>query len=353
MSNEYIQTHDQVPLPSPQDLQTIADFGSMVLRDLVTLVCAALIYGLYLCVFLMSSRTLLRRWKESSSSLLLMILSTMVFVFQTLRIPVLLYLTITMINLLFGPSDSPVLEKRRDALKHPSLSHFAAVLHWTRAVTMIVADAIVVWRACILPNINRVVAIGLSGVMILNAGNITVYPFMATFARNWMREHIEAVQIQSNSILIFSVVTNFLATALIGWMAWQNHKSHEGLPGISGDSEIKKVLVTLTEAGVIYLVLQVVNILLNASVPLNLANLEGGIIIALDVMDEIVTGFAAVSPLIVILVVQDNRSIFGRTDTELSAFSAKPPTTHSQRCSARISLALENLGIPFTPSEAC
>ncbi|KAH8825936.1 hypothetical protein DL96DRAFT_127660 [Flagelloscypha sp. PMI_526] len=351
MSNGNPQSVDQVPIISPDDLRTIADFGSIILRDLINLVVAALIYGVYICLFTISTRTLLRRWKGSSSSFLLMVLSTTVFIFQSLRIPVYLYLVTKEINILLRSSDDSALKHRLDALMHPSISHVTAILHWVRAITMAVADAIVVWRACAMPNRNRTIALALTCFMILNAGNLTVYPFMATFAKAWMREHDQLVQIQYSSGLLSSVATNFFATTLIGWMAWHNHKSSKGIIGISRDPQIEKILVTLIETGIIYLILQLVNTLLSLNIPTHLLQQDGGISIVLDVIDEIINGFAAVSPLIVILVVQDDKSLVGRTSTELSAFSAKPPTERGQTGATNFSVILsEHLGIPTSTS---
>ncbi|KAH8825937.1 hypothetical protein DL96DRAFT_1610286 [Flagelloscypha sp. PMI_526] len=351
MSHEHDDPTDQISTIYPANLRIIADYGTLILRDLISLVVACLIYGVYLCLFAISSRTLWRRWKESSSPPLLMALSSIVFVSQSLRLPVLFYLTIKEIKVLLGPSDESVLSDRLDVLRNEF--HVGAVVHWARATTVIVADAVVVWRACVMPNGVRLFAVALSSLMVFNAGNMLVYPMMVTFARAWMREHDRAVQIQYSSGLISSVVTNFFATALIGWMGWRHHASSKKVLGIlQSDPQIDKVLVTLVETGLIYLVLQLANTAVILVAPDGLFPQNGGIIIASYLMDEIILGFAAISPVVVILVVQDQTSILGSTWTELSAFRAKQPTNTSQIGATRFSVSLpNNLGLASrTPS---
>ncbi|KAH8834147.1 hypothetical protein DL96DRAFT_1579572 [Flagelloscypha sp. PMI_526] len=307
------------PLPptSPADIQTISDFGTQITGDFLTLVVAFLIYGAYICLFAMSTRILLRRWKTSSSSLLLMVLSMILFISQSLRIPTILYITAMDVKVLLGASDDPILVDRWEALR--VISHVTPIMHWSRAITTIVADAIVVWRACMMPNRETGFALALTGLMILNAGNILVYPFMFTFARAWMRQHDRIVQVQYSSGLVSSLVTNFFATAFIGWRAWRHHKNIKSVLGNARNPQVGKVLVTLVETGVIYLVLQFTNTLVNLVPPEAMLVPGGAMIYAQAVFDEIVLGFAAISPVVVILVVQGEKSVFRDPSTPSSS----------------------------------
>ncbi|KAJ3839487.1 hypothetical protein F5878DRAFT_118435 [Lentinula raphanica] len=123
-----------------------------------------------------------------------------------------------------------------------------------------------------------------------------------------------------------SIATNFTSTVLIGIKAYQHHKFMNTL-GMSS-TMVVKILLLLTESGVLYIAFQIVN--------LCLAFLDNGYLsdssfnIASHVWGVIMNFVAAMYPTIIILIVHHNNSLSHPRSTQVFSqthisFARSPP----------------------------
>lgn len=309
-------------MASSDDLELIAEFGSQIIGDVMTLGVNLLSYGLYFVLFVTSTRILLQRWKESRSSSLLLGLSTVLFLSQTIRMPTFIYLTVLDVKTLLMMPTIPLAD-RFDVLSVPG-GRTIPIIHWTRAFTLIVADGAVVWRASMMPNVNKHAILGLTGFMIFNACMLLIFPMIRSISPDWNFEHQDIMTDIIGSSYLTSTLTNLFATGIIAVSAWKHNNSLKGFVGSARNPQVLKVLITFVETGLIFVLLQLTNTLLAWVPPLDDVNYLN----ALSIIDELVLSFAAISPVIVILVVQSGRSILGTSEGP-SSIRAQAPASYN------------------------
>ncbi|KAH8831979.1 hypothetical protein DL96DRAFT_1589559 [Flagelloscypha sp. PMI_526] len=318
---------------SPEDIEMIGEFGDQIMNDLMSLGVILLAYGAYFVLFIASTRILISRWKESRSSALLLCLSVVLFISQSLRMPTMIYLTALDTKMLLQVPE-PILPARFDALVIIG-GHASPILHWTRAIAFIVADAIVVWRASMMPNVNRIAALGLTIFMVGNAAMLLVYPMIVSTAKDWVHEHVQIADNIVACAYFISMLTNLAATALIGFSAWKHHITLKGLIGSSGNPQVLKVLITFVETGIFYATLQLMNTAFYFVSSFNPPDFTTtpDFYKAAQIVDEITIAFAAISPVIVILVVQGGRSPL--SNVAPSSVRPQPPTSYNLSSTAK------------------
>ncbi|KIK51366.1 hypothetical protein GYMLUDRAFT_50601 [Collybiopsis luxurians FD-317 M1] len=140
---------------------------------------------------------------------------------------------------------------------------------WGLTVSMLCCDFIVVWRAWVLFQQERLWKIALVLSMIVNIGiqladcilddiNINVFTSNSSTILDWLS-------------LVVSLVVNMLATGLISWKAWNHYHSMKAA-AVYRKTRALNILLLLIESGAIYCTLQVlytVVTLLNTYGPAN------------------------------------------------------------------------------------
>ncbi|KAJ7071803.1 hypothetical protein B0H15DRAFT_1027677 [Mycena belliarum] len=207
------------------------------------LTAAAVSYGLFLCIGIMSSYTLIRKGLRGhhARQLLLAITLTMLLG-ATAHLGLYLGFILLQLPTLAAEYDDPIVLLRRLDIAQTCL----------RRLTYFLSDIIVVWRAWVIWQENRVVHAGLAVCLIATgATSITllVFNFNSEF------HHVVYPTLMKNFLGTFGLlVTNFVATALISYKLWyyrQNVKQYINLT-IHGSTKVEGVLILLMESGFFY-----------------------------------------------------------------------------------------------------
>ncbi|KAJ7588614.1 hypothetical protein C8J56DRAFT_1049531 [Mycena floridula] len=180
----------------------------------------------------------------------------------------------------------------------------------------ICGDGIVVWRAwavwsgqqsvIILPALTLLATfVCVIQTIELTASNI-VYGTIGTLA---------------NAASALSIATNLIAVLLIGFKAYQHWKFMKDTLGV-GTSATGKVLMFLTESGIVYVIFQIINFSLSVANKADGTPLKG----TTDIWGAIMIIFSAAYPSLVILIVYNQHSIARLT--EGSTAGSRNPGTH-------------------------
>ncbi|KAJ7494302.1 hypothetical protein B0H11DRAFT_1910903 [Mycena galericulata] len=195
---------------------------------------AALSYGLFLCIGIISIYTLLRkglRGQRARQAVFAIILTMLVAATAHLGLLGAEYVDRTML------------------LKRLSITQT-----WLRRFTYFLSDVIVVWRAWVIWQNNRLVHAGLA-ICILATGVTSLT--LAVFNTKSQFEGARYTRNTQNFLGTFGLLfTNAVCTLLISWKLWyyrRNIKKYINRPG--GDStKVESILILLMETGGLYCV---------------------------------------------------------------------------------------------------
>ncbi|KAJ7573724.1 hypothetical protein C8J56DRAFT_981360 [Mycena floridula] len=303
------------------EVALLRNAGQLFIRNFAYLVPLTLLYGTYVLLAALAMYTLMRRSKTRSMwalSALLTISFCIVTVYFTL------YAATSFRLVQVGLTDNTDLSlAQRFNLASASILRLQIAQLWVGGVNgllFIFGDAIVVWRAWAVWTGRRNVAI-LPGFLLL-----ATFAIFLTSSSLRTRAFVNPSIIEPSSLFgslviagfSLSIATNCVSTLLIGIKAYQHRKFMKDTIGV-GNSVVVKVLMFLTESGVVYIVFQIINICVafldNAppNSPLNIASHVWGVIMNL---------VAAIYPTLVILIV-NYRSSLTKT-VELSEETSSP-----------------------------
>ncbi|KAJ4471435.1 hypothetical protein J3R30DRAFT_3407807 [Lentinula aciculospora] len=182
-------------------------------------------------------------------------------------------------------------------------------------------DGIVVWRAWAVWNERRTVMIVPGFFLFATLAIFLTSSSMRTIA--YVNPSIIESDSVSGSLVIAgytaSIATNLSSTVLIGIKAYQ-HRKFLKAAGI-GSSRAARVLMLLTESGVLYIVFQIINVCLAFLDDESLTNSPFNI--ATHVWGVLMNFIAATYPTLIILIVHNNRSITHSTDSSSGYGSRK------------------------------
>ncbi|KAJ6479960.1 hypothetical protein C8R47DRAFT_983222 [Mycena vitilis] len=207
------------------------------------LTAAAVSYGIFLCVGIMSSYTLIRkglRGQRSRQALLSITLTMLIAATAHLG----LYIGYILIQFptLAAEYVNPIALMRRLDLAQT----------WLRRLTYFLSDIIVVWRAWVIWPDNRIVHAALA-VCIVATGATSLT--LAVFNYKTEFQHVHYTTYTQNFLGTFSLlVTNFFATVLISWKLWyyrRNVKKYINREA-NGHTKVENVLILLMESGGLY-----------------------------------------------------------------------------------------------------
>ncbi|KAJ7718971.1 hypothetical protein DFH07DRAFT_761335 [Mycena maculata] len=205
---------------------------------------AALTYGIFLCIGIMSTYTLIRRGlrgQRARQALLAIILIMLLAATTHLS----LYVAYFVVQL---PSLAAEYVDRTMLLRSLSITQT-----WLRRLTYFLSDIIVVWRAWVIWRDNRIVHAGLAVCLIATAATsltLAVFNYQSQFhGTQYSRD-------TQNFLGTFGLlVTNFTSTALISYKLWyyrRNIKKHLNRSG--GNTKVENILILLMETGGLYLI---------------------------------------------------------------------------------------------------
>ncbi|KAE9397011.1 hypothetical protein BT96DRAFT_90142 [Gymnopus androsaceus JB14] len=175
---------------------------------------------------------------------------------------------------------------------------------WAATINLILSDGIVVWRAWILFQNDKICKSVLTVLMFANIGiNIA----------DCIWDNVEiTIEVSSSTILdwlsaLISLVVNIVATLLIAYKAWSHHRiMSDALPIHGGRTRVENILLLLVESGAVYCGIQsvyVVFILLDTYTAVDL-----GFSQAMNVITAMSIVASACYPIAVIILVQTGSS---------------------------------------------
>ncbi|KAJ7588593.1 hypothetical protein C8J56DRAFT_1049509 [Mycena floridula] len=222
-----------------------------------------------------------------------------------------------------SPADLELLE--RFEVANSSILSLNLALRWTSGngygSMFIFGDGIVVWRAwavwsnqqsvIILPALTLLATIGVE-LCFLNV-LLIYFNYQATFLAACVLQTIESdfSNIVSGTIAALltaasalSIATNLIAVLLIGFKSYQHWKFMKDTVGVD-TSAAGKVLMFLTESGIVYIIFQIINFSLSVADNTNRTPLD----VATNIWSVIMIIFSAGYPSLVILIVYNQHSI--------------------------------------------
>ncbi|KAJ7585852.1 hypothetical protein C8J56DRAFT_1085991 [Mycena floridula] len=185
----------------------------------------------------------------------------------------------------------------------------------------VLADGIVVWRASAVWSEQQ-------SVIILPA--LTLLATFATFLTVCSMQTIEStvtgivpgtIAALANAASALSIATNLIAVLLIAFKTYQHWKFMKDTLGV-GTSTSGKVLMFLTESGIVYIIFQIINLSLSAVDTAAGTPLDE----AANIWSAIMIIFSAAYPSLVILIVYNQHSIARLT--EVSTTGSRNLGTH-------------------------
>ncbi|KAJ7575304.1 hypothetical protein C8J56DRAFT_1119667 [Mycena floridula] len=205
----------------------------------------------------------------------------------------------------------------------PETSSGPPVHELTRSLLLIFGDGIVVWRAWAIWHGQRSVII-LPGLTLLATFAlllaVNILNTIAFVDPNFAHGKVASLQIAGATM---SIVTNLMATNLIGLKTYQHWKFMKDTIG-PGRSAAGKVLMFLTESGIVYIGFQIINTCLS-SIDTNLGT---ALDIATRIWASIMITVSAIYPSLVILIVTNQHSISHITHGSTGVAGGDNPGTH-------------------------
>ncbi|KAJ7310632.1 hypothetical protein DFH08DRAFT_944040 [Mycena albidolilacea] len=221
------------------DGQTIYSLKIIFLK----LAVAAIFYGLFLCIGIMSSYTLIRKGLRGQRARQALLASTVTMLLaSTAHLALYMAYIIVQFPTLAVEYVDPAELMRRLDISQTLL----------RRLTYFLSDVIVVWRAWVIWQENRIVHAALA-VCILGTGVTSLT--LAVFNIKSEFDGTQYTRDAKNFLGTFGLlVTNFLATALITYKLWyyrRNVKKYMNRSG-GGNTQVENVLILLMETGGFY-----------------------------------------------------------------------------------------------------
>ncbi|KAJ7119144.1 hypothetical protein C8R44DRAFT_878646 [Mycena epipterygia] len=207
------------------------------------LAAAAVTYGFYLCLGLMSTYTLIHkglRGQRARQALLGITLTMLLSATAHLG----LFMAFILLQFPTPAAEyvNPVVLLRRLDIAETCL----------RRLTYFLSDIIVVWRAWVIWHDNRMMHAGLA-VCLLATGATSLTLLVFNFKSEFDGTHFD--DYTQNFLGTFGLlVTNFVSTALISYKLWyyrRNVKKYINRAG-TGNTRVEGILILLTESGIFY-----------------------------------------------------------------------------------------------------
>ncbi|KAF8240294.1 hypothetical protein L208DRAFT_811694 [Tricholoma matsutake] len=233
--------------------------GITLLTNLARLTTTTLLHGIFIMVFSIAVHTTLHRGLKSHATLAIFILIILSFTEATIFWAAkMAFGTIQMCSVLVKNVGMELSEKM--ALSSAATAKLVLIEIYLSPLTWVINDIVVIWRAWVLFPRCQWVMVG--PLFFLLVTFVTMLIGLATAERSQ-----NMFIIMSYCSFAASIVTNLLATLLIAYKLWDYQKATKNLGLKKQQSPVQKVLFLLVESGVIFLILQLANLLLDLLMP--------------------------------------------------------------------------------------
>ncbi|KAJ7575382.1 hypothetical protein C8J56DRAFT_1119807, partial [Mycena floridula] len=291
---------------TPDETLLLKHAGQVLAQNFATVIVQTFCYGVYLLLASLAMYQLLLKHNKTRATWALCALLTLIFLIITTSFC--LFVTFCFKLIIGALIENPELELlERLEIANASIKQFVLADIWlngeSNSLLLTFGDGIVVWRAWAIWHDQRSVII-LPGLTLL----ATFALFLAPNILQTTSTDLNFVYGKAGSLLmagaIMSIVTNLIAIVLIGLKTYQHCKFMKDTIG-SGRSAAGKVLMFLTESGIVYIGFQIINTCL-----VNLDNAQGTALdIACQIWGTIANTVSAIYPNLVILIVTNQYSV--------------------------------------------
>jgi len=265
-----------------------------LLYRIISIICQTLFYGIYLCLVIISVHVIVTNGIRSRSRKWLLAMTTMMFALSTMYWILSVVITFLVIDTYIGTRIAP-----------DWLPMFSAIL----LINYIITDGVVVWRAWVLCSDQSRVALMIPVVML--AINTVIY-LMTVAVRGALLSSKEGVQMHNVLARMidvtqvahqaFSLLTNVFATSVIALKAWKYRKLLMASEiGARYPSQAIRILAVMVESGMLYILIGVTAL---ASLVIHLPFGTLG-----DIFMPVAVQLVGMYPMVVVLLVEQNRSI--------------------------------------------
>ncbi|KAJ7575380.1 hypothetical protein C8J56DRAFT_976085, partial [Mycena floridula] len=251
---------------TPDETLLLKNAGQILVQDFFSAIIMAFCYGVYVLLASLAMYHLLLKHNKTTATWALCALLTLIFLITTASFSLFVAICFKLIiGALIENTELELLE--RLDIANTSTKQIVLAYGWlngdSNSLSLIFGDGIVVWRAWAIWD-------GRHSVIILPA--LTLLGTFALFLAHNILTTMTLIspdlysgQVASLFIAgaIMSIVTNLMAIILIGLKAYQHRKFMKNTIG-SGRSAAGKVLMFLTESGIVYIGLQIIDVFLAA-----------------------------------------------------------------------------------------
>ncbi|KAJ7598695.1 hypothetical protein C8J56DRAFT_1157812 [Mycena floridula] len=318
---------------TPDEILLLQEVGQALIESFCSVDALTFCYGIYVLLASLALYNLLAKHNKTRATWALCAMLTLIFLLITTYFC--LFITSFLRLMAVALIDNPELElSQRVDIANSSILRLELAQTWLsgstgNALLVIFGDGIVVWRAwAIWPDRHSLI--------ILPA--LTLLATFSIFLTSSVMQTIafispDFLQGQSADLVlagsIMSIATNAIAVILIGIKAYQYRKFMKETIG-PGNSGAGKVLMFLTESGLVYVVFQVITLCLTITDNTPVSTLD----IATHIWCAIMNIFSATYPSLVVLIVSHQYSIahvtgvFVNDDTNLETHISFARSSH-------------------------
>ncbi|KAJ8081288.1 hypothetical protein PM082_007122 [Marasmius tenuissimus] len=243
-----------------KDLQLFSRLGQNTILTTAGLVTAAALYGVYLVVFCSAMGILYRRREgfTRTRTTLFVALVALFIISTSYLCSTTSYFVLGIRALLVNNPGDPVLAKNAAYL---AKNHVLGVIGQVMLpIAVVIGDSIVLWRAWSLSGKNRIVMI--FPILLQLALTAMAFSWIGCFVDEDLPTVISPRCRKLNTATyVLSMVTNFAATAVIGYMAWRHRQQIKAsLAPCPKRERFGRRLVLVFESGVVYTTLWIIQL---------------------------------------------------------------------------------------------
>ncbi|KIK57994.1 hypothetical protein GYMLUDRAFT_246372 [Collybiopsis luxurians FD-317 M1] len=246
---------DAIPM-TPEERQTITSYGTYIYHNSVNAIMTVAGYGLSILGIFIAIQILVTKSLTVSRVALLacLIMSLIALTGTTFFSGAFPLIQVQSLFIEIKPGVQGALEAQNQVEKKNLLPLYY-IPSWAMTVAGLLSDAVVVWRAWVLFQQERLWKVTLALLMIVNIG-INIAGCI------WDSIEVTITGSSSSSILDWvsvavSLVVNVFATGLIAWKAWSYHRIVADA-AIRRRTKVENMLLLMIESGAVYCIMQVV-----------------------------------------------------------------------------------------------
>ncbi|KAJ7586269.1 hypothetical protein C8J56DRAFT_1051651 [Mycena floridula] len=308
---------------TPEEVALLQQAGHGLFRNFLNLVVIIFFYGVYCLIASLAMYNLLAKRNKIAPTWVLGALLAVIFLITTSMVLLSCAASFTSLTARLIENEQLELLQRFQiaGARITSLNQANTWLGGPNGLLFIFGDGIVVWRAwAIWPDQRIVTALPILTLLVTFALSLASSIIQTLSSANLVVAHGQLAQLITAGFAM-SIATNLISVILIGIKAYQHQKFMKETIGL-GNSGAVKILMFLTESGVVYSIFQIITISLSTADFIPLSTID----IAAFIWNGLMSMVSAIYPSLVILIVNNNYSIANLTDT--SATGDDNPGTH-------------------------